>query len=186
MKATIDCIKETFLESNYNNINDWWKVVTDQIYQMDRLIYCVKIDDQELFSGYEEYISKYYDRIREVHIETKSKLDSYLETKLVVREYLEKLVPACHELADQFYGGVNEEGWKLFSQFIEGLDWLIHAFEFMQVLNRDLNLNPIIKELQVIISELSSGVQNQDLVLVGDLIQYEIVTALEKFLELDI
>lgn len=186
MKITIDRTEETLLESNLDSIKEWWQLWTTQIYQKDRLIYCVNIDGQAMYAGYEDYIYNHFKDIHKIDIETKSKQESYEETVLVIKEYLDKLMPACHVLADYFYTELNEERWGQFSQFIEGLNWLIHAFEFMQVLNPEVDLNLVIVKFKEIITEMNDGLESNDMVLVGDLIQYEIPAVLETFLDMDI
>ncbi|MNI68879.1 hypothetical protein D3C73_1245990 [compost metagenome] len=76
---------------------------------------------------------------------------------------------------------MNEERWSEFSQFIKGLNWLIHSFEFLQVLDPTANMNFILNRFEQTIIDLNDSLTRQEYVLVGDLIKYEILPLLEDY-----
>lgn len=181
LRTTIDNDNEVYINPKFEDINKWWIEATSRIYKEDRLIYCVKIDGQPLFNEYEKYIVKNFGQIREINIETKSKQESISETKIAIQQFLEKFIPAGNLIADSFYSGMDQQNWQDFSDFIEGLNWLLSSFEFINVLNPTQNISLMLSNFEQNVKELSGSLERQEYVLSGDLIKYEILPSLENY-----
>ncbi|WP_052410378.1 hypothetical protein [Paenibacillus durus] len=181
MKVTIDNQNELVLEADLKPINEWWISSTAKIYKEDRLIYSVEIDNNPIFTGYEQIIINDYREINQINIITKTKKESIIETELALDEYLDKFIPASRKVADYFYGDINEEHWAEFSQLVEGLNWIVNSLDFLQILYGDQDsLISIISQLKSAIGELSGSLNQAEYVLTADLLNYEIIPLLEK------
>lgn len=182
MRATIDSRNGINLEQSIEEVNKWWIDATSMIYKENRLIYCVNIDGRQWFSDYEKYIVLNYKSIQEIDIITKNKQESVIETKASIETYLERFIPAANEVADHFYSEMDDSSWSKFSQFVEGLNWLVSSIEFVNILEQTARYDHTINQLQRIIQELNDSLENQEFVLTGDLIKYEILPLFEETL----
>ncbi|MNJ50073.1 hypothetical protein D3C77_453350 [compost metagenome] len=144
----------------------------------------MSFDGEVIYDGYEAYIVNNLTHIGEINIKTMTKHESIIETKMSIIEYLERFIPAISELSDHFYGELSNKHWGEFGYFIEGLSWIVKSFEFIRILSNDEMdqvTSQALKQLEKIISELESGLDEKQYVLVGDLIQYELTPLLVKY-----
>lgn len=186
MKVTIDQQQEQIINANIEELDHWWKQATSDIYGQQKLIHYVEIDGNVLYDNYEQYLLINVNQIQKVNIQTLSRLESIQDTEQSIDEYLERFIPATQKVADQLYGEMTQEQQSLFAQFIEGLGWIVKAFEFNQTLfNKDGTapsyLSQVMEPLEAIITQIYDNVQQEDFVSVGDLIQYELIPVLQKF-----
>ncbi|AIQ65879.1 hypothetical protein PSTEL_24985 [Paenibacillus stellifer] len=186
MRVMIDQQETREIESNYQSLDEWWKMATAQVAQRQRLIYCVQVNDKTIFDGYEQFMIANLDELEAINVTTLSKAESIQQTEEELDEYLDRFLPASIDVARSFYGDLTEKHWSQFSSFIQGLDWIFKALEFESELlkqeGRDLpEYLAIVNTLEVIVRELDSSLQVQNFVAVGDLIQYEIIPLLQNF-----
>lgn len=186
MKLTVDQQQEQTIPRTVEAFNACWETETASIIKMNRLIYYVKIDNQVMYQGYEEYLLNHLNTINAIDIVTLSRQESILETEKTLDEYLDRFIDASIELSKKFYGELTEETWNGFSDFIQGLDWIIKALEFNIVLFQNGGEDIpeyllIIENLGAVVTEMDQSLEQQDFVAVADLIQYEIIPLLQKF-----
>ncbi|MFD1178867.1 hypothetical protein ACFQ3W_21550 [Paenibacillus puldeungensis] len=182
----INDFEEKIIDNSFQTINEWWIESTADIHTQDQLIYCVEINGQSFYAGYEQLIVDNYQRIDFIRIVTKTKGESIEETFVTVKDYLDKFIPASSSIADSFYGELTDKEWSKFSQLIEGIEWILKAMDFLETLTinekqKRATINMKI-EIERIVSEMDNNLQRQDYVMVGDLIQYELVTALQNYM----
>lgn len=181
MKVTIDNQNELVLEADIKRINEWWIASTSKIYKEDRLIYSVEIDDTPVYSGYEQIIVNDYRDINRINIITRTKKESIDETELALADYLEKFIPASRQIADYFYGDLNEEQWTEFTQLLEGLSWIVNSLKFLQILHGNQEtLAAQALRMEALVNELGESLERAEYTLTADLMNYEITPLLEK------
>jgi hypothetical protein len=165
------------IHNDIQTINNWWKEFTSHLYREERLIYCLEIDRVQMFSGYESFIVKNHENINQIHIQTKSHQESMQETFQVMGSYLEAFIPKSFAVADFFYGEVSEAQWGEFSQFIDGLNWIVSSLEFIQSVSASDNdaVKLVLAELEPVIANLEQSIQNDEHVEMADLIKYELI-----------
>lgn len=184
MRVKIDQNNELNVQEEPQSVSVWWKELCFKVQQENRLIYCAEIDGELLYDGYEDYIVNNFNRINEICIKTLTKQESIVESNISINEYLEGFIPAVIELSDHFYGELTENHWNTFAHFIEGLSWIVKSLEFIELLTdgeTDNNNNNTLKELEMIISNLEHALNQKEHVLVGDLIQYELIPLLQNY-----
>ncbi|WP_079710768.1 hypothetical protein [Paraliobacillus ryukyuensis] len=149
-------------------------------YILDHLV----IDGQEVYSDFEDYIASYFDDITMIQIIAKNRSQFINETLLMAESYLENAIPQLVPLADQFYRNPTSRTWDVFSQFSEGLQWLIDMIIKVDGLEEKptnwIDFVSIYQEIQEPINELSDALENQDNTLIADIINYEIKVLYEK------
>jgi len=186
MLISIDNENEQFIEPNLDVLNLWWQKSTGEIYSKDRLIYCVEIDGDIFYRDYESFIVNNREGIKRVNIKTLTRMESLIDTESALKDYLNRFIPSALNVSDTFYGEISEECWSLFSQFIEGLNWILKSMDFARLLHQEntINLPPYstaLQKLEKVVGELDQSLNQRDYVMVGDLIQYEIIPILEQF-----
>ncbi|MBY9077601.1 hypothetical protein KIH86_27690 [Paenibacillus sp. HN-1] len=181
MKVTIDNQNELLLEADIKPINEWWIASTSKIYKEDRLIYSVEIDDNPVFSGYEQIIVNDYRGINRINIITKTKKESIVETELALADYLDRFIPTSRQIADYFYGELSEEQWAEFTQLVEGLSWIVNSLRFLQILHENQEILALqVLQMEALVKELGESLERAEYTLTADLLNYEIIPLLEK------
>ena len=121
--------------------------------------------------------------IEVVALEKKRYLDGQL---LMAHDYLERAIPAAGDLADHLYQDPQRETWEGLSQLLEGLEWLIQFVNEMRENARDYSewTSGITEEgdFKDPLNNLAEAINNNDPVLIGDVIRYEILELLETLL----
>jgi len=116
--------------------------------------------------------------------ETHKLLDEAIEDGM---EYLPRLKDGLSEVAAMLQEGREGEGISLFIESIEGLEWfgtvLDAAACFRDTLVNDNDRDDLAARYRQILNDLLGAWENRDIVLIGDLLEFEIVPMIETFLE---
>lgn len=100
--------------------------------------------------------------------------DDLLKT---LNDYLLKLIPAIKKCAGHYQSGQINEGSTLLLNMIEGLNWVVSATAKVGI--QDNNTG----EINLKLNEIVKAFENKDYILVGDLLEYEILPVMEAVLE---
>lgn len=108
------------------------------------------------------------------------KQDKYelLQTAL---EYAQKLNQGTIQAAQYYRNGEIEKGHEYVTMITEGLEWLINGLVILE--------DVLIKELDVttindLIEEYITATENDDIVLMADLLEYEIAETIQSWYEI--
>jgi len=184
MRVLIDSINELNVDLEKRQVKEWWEKICLEIQKKDRLVYCVSINENLIYDCFDEFIVNNLDHISELNIKTLTINESVHETRNTIDEYLDRFIPAVGELSDSFYGELSDKHWEKFSYFIEGLNWFINSMEFLQFITKVGTSNietKVLQKLEGIIKDIENATNDQNYVLVGDLMQYEIIPLLENY-----
>ncbi|MEC2077893.1 hypothetical protein [Metabacillus fastidiosus] len=147
------------------------------------------VDGEEVYEEPENYLLSNSEYINELEISVKTEKEFINDMLLTAEEYIKRARMELGVLADGFYQNPNAEQWNHFAQMMEGLQWLNQVIGHIdRVKEKPKNHNEYIKlnsKLQMEIRSLHEAVENEDYVLTGDLIQYELVPIYEA-LEIEI
>lgn len=187
MRIKVDQAKQISVTELNEELEKVWAGCLKDIYDEDRLIHHVEIDGHLYYSDYEGYIKNNMDLIKEIHVFTLSRLESIAETETTLTEYLSRYIPGMDKIANKLYGDLLPEIWGEFSTGLAGLQWIVSSFEFLQLLyapeSQELTLiQNYNSQLTQIVRELDEEMQNDNLIAVADLIQYELLPCLRGFL----
>jgi hypothetical protein len=188
MKVAVDGQQVELIEDTLDDIEKWWRNSTSRIYQDRRLIHFVEVNGKAIYEAYELYIVQNIQEVREVNIHTLSAIESIQNTEQALDEYLERFVPGALDVADQLYGGLTLENQPLFGQLLEGFQWIVKSMQFDRELYAmaDYHASPdfltsTLSTLEKLLQEILQAVENNDFTSVSDLLQYEVVPALQQF-----
>lgn len=181
MRVAVDNKVEQQIDNDLDTIQKWWQNEVSQIYSDDRLIYYVDIEDVSFYSDYEQVLFENFRSINKVNIHTRNRTESIKETEITLYDYLTKYIPASKEIADHFYGEIQEEHWSMFVQLTDGLGWIMSSMNFLNILNGISTKSLEITKLELALNELEQGLIAQENVLIGDILRYEIIPVLESY-----
>jgi len=141
------------------------------------------VDGTEVFENHETYLNKNLDRIGQIEIVAKTVEEFLNDILLSAEDYIKRAIPELRTLAEEFYGNSKSETWDRLDQLLEGLQWLN---EMLSVID-DISTTPFNweKYLQISstlnheIENLSEAIANKDDILIGDIIQYELIPNFE-------
>lgn len=97
------------------------------------------------------------------------------EVDKVIIEYIPRLKVGIMEVAELFQKYEENKGTALLCEVIEGLQWFIDTLVIIHKLNEENIL-----EINDKLNEIVTALGNEDYILVGDLLQYEIIPVIEE------
>jgi hypothetical protein len=138
-----------------------------------------RIDGTEVYDELDRYLEGDPRDLEVIDAVIYTKQAYQAELMKVMVEYIESSKEAFERMANDFYTAPTDETWKAFSQFLEGIQWI------MQMLNslNDLGLtgsSVFSEQLSSVLGELETALSNQDYQLSADLLQFEIRKTLEE------
>ncbi|MFX4261969.1 hypothetical protein ACOBQJ_07180 [Pelotomaculum propionicicum] len=98
------------------------------------------------------------------------------DLSVTLSDYLYKLIPAIKKCAGHYQSGQINEGSNLLLNMIEGLHWVVSVMAKTGL--QDYNIG----EINLKLNEVVEAFENKDFILVGDLLEYEILPVMEAFL----
>lgn len=148
------------------------------------------IDEVMIKENYYNYFVQNIEKIRQVDVICNNLEILVDETLLSAYNYLKNGKPLIEKLANTFYQSSDEASWDSISDLIDGIEWLINTQARIDQLK---NLNSIMKDyaawnefvkyvnkLIAIIPDLEMAMKQNDHVLIGDLLLYEILPFFEN------
>jgi len=185
-------VKITFGDNEYNIENHGDEVISllgrisAEAMARNMVISHVFVDDQEVYAQLEEIINSIdLESVSSITIIAVSKQDYEINILTEGYRYIIRAIPEIEKLAVSFYtGGLNED-WRKFQDFIEGLQWLIQINE-SGIAKRYIEGNDLIQieaELKEQPSKLLVCLENQDLVMLADMISYEVLPVVKRLAE---
>ncbi|MCM3701043.1 hypothetical protein [Paenibacillus macerans] len=186
MKVMINQQQEQVIEGTIEELDKWWKEATGAIFQTGQLIHCVDIDGETFYAGYEQYLFLNVDQIQYVNINSLSRMEGIVSTEQELDQYLSRFIPAAKSVANQLYGGLNQENAGLLSQLVQGLEWISSAIALNVKLYMEETetLPEYLAEIASVnqhISVMHTNIQQDDFVGASDVLEYEIIPALENY-----
>jgi hypothetical protein len=131
------------------------------------------IDGVDIYNNIEEYLFANSSDITSVTIHLLSK--ERLEKEIIqsVYEYVTRSISEIEKLSNDMYRGTSPEVWGRFGQLVEGIQWLGQTGSFI---GADHSLFLFEREME----ELEEALEQQDNVLLGDIMRYEIIPHFEE------
>lgn len=147
------------------------------------------IDGNYIDGGFYQYLADNILAIKEVVVVVKTPESIVNETLDSAYNYIANAVLMIKPLTEAFYQAPKQDSWNSLANLFEGIQWI------METVNRIDNIENLknivinyqiwneyvqtIKGLSAVIIELEDAMVNQDQVLIGDLLQYEILAIFE-------
>jgi hypothetical protein len=181
----IKILEQTWqLENNHQGIDQLFRQV-DELLQVSGYYYThFEVDGVEIHEDIEASLFDCVENIQEIHVHVSTMRKLADQLLVSTNEYLLRALPEVTKLADVFYQGVGDLAWEKFDQLLEGMDWILHTLSSLQnpQISYSDKLNYLNSEqrLREKILVLLHAVENKDMILIGDLLNYEIVLELQE------
>lgn len=169
------------LEDIYKNLSE---------YVDDESVVSEIIIDNSYYNDPDRYIEKEFSSINKIEMIVRNKKDIVYENLDMTYEYIESNKLIIEDLAKEFYLNPNDEDWSSFQGLIDSLEWIISVFT---IIDEDMSLKKYIKNLDVWIklselietlllniNRINESLINQDYILIGDIILYEVLDIIKK------
>lgn len=141
-------------------------------------------DGLEVFEEHENYLNEHTGQIDKLEIIAKTVKEFVNDLLLSAEEYTKRAIPELSALAEEFYGNPKSESWFTLDQMLGGLQWIN---EMLLVIGKSEEVPSNWQEyiavsykMQEEIRNLAEAIENEDNVLIGDLIQYELLPNFEE------
>lgn len=166
------------LSKELSSIEYMFSEINKIVDSTDLIFSHMNINGVEVYQDHEDYIVdrlKEIDVIEAVLISPREFIDGLL---ISATTYLEGAIPEISLLTNEYYQGVNENTWSKFEQMIEGIQWVVQMIgtidQFMEEKELTLELDFKSESLIDVLQTLEGAMKQSDMVLIGDIIKYEI------------
>lgn len=95
------------------------------------------------------------------------------EILITARNYMERLIPGIDNISEKFINDENEA----MKDLLDGIEGIQYVAKVLTLIEIDVN---IIESLNSYLNEIISAIENEDYILVGDLIKYEVIPVLSE------
>lgn len=177
-------LDETYTYNNdEESIDKMFGEILEKISETDLQFSHLVIDGEEVYENYGEYILERLNEVDTVEVVLKTVKELINETLLSTESYIKRAIPEIETIVDEFYQNPSQQTWEKLKQLIEGIQWIAQVILSIDQFEEKLaNWEDYLTNLATLQNELPNlleALQNQDTVLIGDIIQYEILPNFE-------
>lgn len=105
-------------------------------------------------------------------------MEKQIEVLRTAYEYLNKLTKGTLEAAEYFHSGQEYKGFQSVSLIADGILWLVEAIELTRLVQKEqITTEGILAK----INEINNAMLKKDIVLVADLLEFEVVPMLQMW-----
>lgn len=144
------------------------------------------VDGVNIYQDHEVYMREKIESIQEVVVKVKSEKEMVNDLLLSTESYVANALPEIEKLADEFYGHPDENTWNKFNQFLEGVQWLVNMVASIDKSNYKLATGDEFfvasSTIENELKSLAEALENKDLILIADIIQYEMIPAMKALM----
>ncbi|WP_426984047.1 hypothetical protein [Brevibacillus borstelensis] len=155
-----------------------------EISQSDNLVLShMRIDGVNVYSNVESYLEEHFSTIEcaeAVFVTVPELLHDIFDT---TSEYLDRAIPELQELSEECYKAPNTGTWNKLGQLLEAIQWFQQTAIFVEEHRESIPDSFIHEKTFDFTNEtsmLQEAVEQQDFILLGDIIQFEILTKFQE------
>ncbi|HHW36012.1 MAG TPA: hypothetical protein GXX18_01710 [Bacillales bacterium] len=186
MNVTIGVDSYTF-ENNEEGLNELFNTINKVIIEKDVHFNYMIVDGQEIYENHEDYLQEHLRLIKEIEIKVNSVQEIINELLVSLNEYTRRAIPEIRNLIDQFYQNPDEHSWNTLQQFLEGIDWIYQTIKSIDHTDKSFQewdkYIHAIAVMEVELPNLLEAMENRDVILIADIIQYEVLPQFEMIYE---
>ncbi len=180
---------EIVLNSKEINANFVLKSIEDLINNESDHFSHLIINEIEVYDKFDKHIKENIELIEEISIIFKTEEEFIKEIFNTINSYFARAIPEISSLSEKFYSTPSKNDWVKLSQLFEGFQYIVNSYKTIdssKKLNK-VNLNyeswlsysKEILKLNDFIKEIDEALNNQDYILIGDILNYEITSIFE-------
>ncbi|GAB2545152.1 hypothetical protein [Gracilibacillus alcaliphilus] len=176
--------KRYYFENDVEVLDQLFAEINTHIEKSNKYFSHLLVDGVEVFEQHDTYMKEHISNLDQIEVVLKSIQELIEETLLSTNHYITRAIPEIEELAEQFYNHPDEAAWMKFDQLLQGLQWMIEMMQLVDQNNQYVsNWKEYISSTETLkqqLTELLEAVENKDMVLLADIIQYELLPVLEQ------
>ena len=171
--------------NNKSILGDMFEKINKNIANLNLVFSHLSVDGQEIYDDFYDYFLDNIKSIHEVKVITQTVKEISQETILSTLDYIDRAIPEIEILSNEFYKTPTRNSWNKLLDLIEGVNWIISSFTYIDSNNELKNIvndyeewNLYAKDVYSVkdlIIEFEEILQNNDLVSTADILSYEIV-----------
>lgn len=144
----------------------------------------MEIDGNKVYENHYDYFMDNLAGIKEVKVAIISRLELAVNIMASASQYIEGAIPEIRVLSDEFYRGPSQGTWTKLQQLIEGIEWINSGAEVIAGSGKGFDGKSgyveAASEMRNKLPELEEAIKTSDMILIGDLLSYEIIPILES------
>lgn len=180
------------LENDSKKVKEYLRIISEKLKSKESKLEYLVVDGHIIYADFEKYLVENIGEIKKVVVVTDTTRHLVGDTIDTSQAYIQNALPLIQELGNGFYANLDEKIWLTLVDLLEGIQWILQAvIKIDGVKNLESYLLDykiwneyvqIVSELSIIIPDLQEAMENQDNVLIGDLLLYEISPVFEKMI----
>ncbi|MGF7059787.1 hypothetical protein [Brassicibacter mesophilus] len=181
----------------YNNdkniIDDILQEINNALERTDYFFSHLIVDGQEVYEDYNGYFLDNIKNIKEVKVVSRTLKELTENIMLSTIDYFNRAIPEINMLSNEFYKTPTQGSWSKLADFLEGIAWIMDTFITIDTNARigDIVSNyeewnlyaKNIYALQEQLEQLEEAMKNKDIVLLADILSYEIIPLFKSMKE---
>lgn len=181
MKIVIDGSEVPFEEGMPDKIDHLLK-------EKNRVITSILVNNAEMVNASLEEIFAGGESERIIQIETCTAEELIMESLGNACEYIPRLREGLLNIRDRVLAGDTQEAGKMLEAGLEGIEWLLLSLQALAGTKKHPDMETVLEEekekLNAAFPELESAMKDDDMILICDILEYEVIPFLEKMLPL--
>lgn len=139
-------------------------------------------DGVEIYEEFEDFLIKNVLSVKKIEIVEKTKKEFVNDLLLMAGDYIKRAEMVLPSLVKSFYENPEPKTWEELDQLLGGIQWLDEVLTGIGI-SEETPSNwakylAAYKEIQEGIGNLAEALENEDNILIGDIVQYEMMPAL--------
>lgn len=175
--------QEFYFESRVDNVQSIIQKILDEVDIKGMIFSHIVADGEEVYEDVEEFLIEQIQTIDYIEVKLVTIVELVLGILESTQGYIKRALPEMYEVFEECYQQPSESTWTKLGQLIEGIQWLQQTATFLEKEKAKLTDLSIDKDLLSFSNEivvLGEAVENQDFILIGDIIQYELIPKFEQ------
>lgn len=108
-------------------------------------------------------------------------MEKKLEALETAKKYINNLKDGIDKIYDYISEGKENNALGLIPDFAEGIQWLSQVLELTRDMHKnDLTIDGLNDVLNDVLNQIVEAIENEDYILVGDLLKYEVYEMLDE------
>ncbi|MBY0123463.1 hypothetical protein [Bacillus sp. S/N-304-OC-R1] len=176
----LNILEKNFLyNNNQTEIEDIIEKINSELSSQNLYFSHLVVDGEEIHIDHENYLFDHIKEINNIEVMVKT-IEEFTGSLLVsLNTYTHRAIPSIEQLVKNFYQAETDENWLMLNQLLEGIDWIYQTIKAIdQTLYKIASWDEFIKgnaTFEVELPNLLEAIENKDIILIADIIQYEIL-----------
>ncbi len=191
MQVLIDNQTVNIKVNEQGNMEEFLEEIQNFIHSQDdsKLVIDITVDGEKIFESQQEMNTIRLDKVSKVEIKTDTITSTVTRVLGEIQVELPKLSSAMTQISTSLQSGNREAALELFSQICSEWRKIIQFFDnisqilqldFSKIKYGDKSIDQANEELLALLVDTKKAIENDDLVMLSDLIEYELAGKIEE------